>query len=158
LRPLVSTLADVRAIVGTPTYEWDMAAYHVPYPGDEAAREPALGFDVGGSWRLQVTLVRTDPDARSLYPLSLHDRLLSIHLFPRPGISFAKVVFPASFVRHHVVDADVATDEYRHPSGLVYTIYVGGVPYADYQLGDLIRISYGVSDEAKKPYIRGRSN
>ncbi len=135
-----------------------MAAYHLPYPGDEAAREPALGFDDGGPWRIQVVLVRTDPDARTLYPPSLHDRLLSIHLTPRPGISFAKVVFPASFVKHHVVDGDIAKDEYRHPSGLVYTVYVSGVPYGDYQVGDLIRITYGVSDEVRGKYTRGRSN
>ena len=151
-------MADVRAILGTPTYEWDMAAYHVPYPGDEAAKEPVLGFDDGGPWKIQVHLVRTDAAARSLYPASLHDRLLSIDLTPRPGISFAKVVFPASFVKRHVVDAELAWDEYRHPSGLVYEIYTSSAPYGELRPGDLTRISYGVSDRARQAHGGDRSN
>src|SRR5262245_9309150 len=98
LRPLESTMADVRAILGTPAYEWDMANYHVPYPGDEHAKKPVLGFDDGGPWKIQVYLVRTDNAARALYPASLHDRLLSIDLIPRHRVSFAQVLFPHSFV------------------------------------------------------------
>lgn len=158
LRPLVSTLADVRAILGTPTYEWDMTNYHVPYPGDKAAKEPILGFDDGGPWRIQVRLVRTDEDARSLYPASLRDRLLSIFLIPTQRVPFGQVVFPRSFVKRHVVDGDLAWDEYHHPSGLTYQVYSAHAPYADYQAGDLTGITYGVSDEAKRAHRGDRSN
>jgi hypothetical protein len=166
LRPLESTFADTRAILGKPTQEWDDTNFDdesVPYPGDEAAKEPRLRFDDGGLWIIEVQLVRTDEAARSVYPAALHDRLLSVALIPRHKTSFARVAFPPSFVKSHFVDRgyhEFAWDEYRHASGLAYYICTSSTPSSEVQPGDLFRIIYGVSDQARKAHgaVNGRGH
>jgi hypothetical protein len=154
----VSTIADVRATLGKPTLEWDEVIFDEPYPGDEAAKEPVLAFD-DGPWRIEVRFVRTDETARSVYPASLHDRLLSVDLLPLRSISFARIAFPPSFVKHHVkVGHGFAWNEYRHPSGLAYYVCTSSTPSDEIRPGDLISISYGVSDQARKAHGADRSN
>src|SRR5215831_12075374 len=64
LRPLVSTAADVRRVLGTPTDQGDMAHYGEPYPGDARAEAPVLAFDGGPHWQVIVYFVKSDARAR----------------------------------------------------------------------------------------------
>jgi hypothetical protein len=148
LRPMVSTVADVRRVLGTPTEESDMAHYGDPYPGDAKAVAPELTFDDGPDWEILVHLARSGARAREFDP-SVPARLLSIDLVPKHRRSFANVTFPASFRKRHVNAEGAAWDEYADGSGLVYEVYTTPTLYGDEQPGDLSRISYGASDQLK---------
>src|SRR5262245_24647322 len=97
LHPLVSTSADVRRVLGTPSDESDIARYGKPYPGDDRALAPVLTFDGGPDWEILVYFVKSDARARESLSESVSDRLLSIDLLPKHPRSFAQVVFPSSF-------------------------------------------------------------
>jgi len=68
---------------------------------------------------------------------------------PRHRVPMDQVTFPPGFEKQHVVAADAAWDVYRHPSGLAYEVYTTRTPYGGDRPGDLNRISYGPSDDAK---------
>jgi len=144
LRPLVSTSADVRRALGTPTDESDIAHYGEPYPGDDEAVAPVLTFDGGPDWEILVYLVKSDARARESLSESVRDLLLSIDLLPKHRRPFANVAFPAPFRKKYVVAADAAWDEYSDGSGLLYQVYTTRTPYGDEEPGDLNRISYGL--------------
>jgi hypothetical protein len=148
LTPLVSTIADVRKVLGPPQDEHDLAAYTKPYPGDTAAQQPVLSYELNDEWELLVYFVSTRgcdcPKLRKAQP----DRLYSLELIPRRHLPFGKIVFPAPFKKRKVQAVDAAWDEFADGTGLVYEIYTSKTPYGGDVPGDLNRIVYGPSDEA----------
>jgi hypothetical protein len=154
LRPLVSSAADVRRVLGAPTEELDIGHYGDPYAGDSKAVAPVLTFDGRPDWEIVVYFVRSDSHARESLSESVRDRLLSIDLVPKRRRSFAGVALPQSFRKRHVIAADAAWDEYADGSGLAYLVYTSRTPYGDEQPGDLSRIVYGASDQLKGKYGR----
>src|SRR5271157_3714124 len=50
LRPLISTMADVRRVLGKPDEAVDITQYTQPYPGDDTAKEPVWTYHVNQSW------------------------------------------------------------------------------------------------------------
>src|SRR5258708_24044267 len=158
LRPLASTAAEVRAALGTPIGARDIAAYPDPYPGDDRAKQPVLTFDGGPDWEILVYFVRSSLPVLREYPEALYDKLFSIDLVPRHRVPMGQITFPPGFEKQHIVAADAAWDVYRHPSGLAYEVYTTRTPYGGHQPGDLNRISYGPSDQARIPSAVRRSN
>jgi hypothetical protein len=149
LRPLASTATEVRAALGTPIDTRDIAAYLDPYPGDDRAKQPVLTFDGGPDWEILVYFVRSSLPVLREYPEALYDKLFSIDLVPRHRVPMGQITLPPGFEKQHIVAADAAWDVYRHPSGLAYEVYTTRTPYGGHQPGDLNRISYGPSDEAR---------
>lgn len=146
LIPLESTLADVREVLGEPDEARDLANYVKPYPGDHAAIQPVLRYELSDEWSLLVYLVKSDLSVSHDYPAQVQDKLLSLDLIPKSPRSFADVEFPARWTRRKVVAADAGWFEYSDGSGLRYQIYTSDTPHGDDGIGDLNRISYGPSD------------
>jgi hypothetical protein len=153
LQPLVSTMADVRRVLGAPTEASDMSHFTKPYPGDAAAKEPVFTYDLGQDWQMLVYFVRYcfDDDGPTL-PRSMDDRLCSIDLVPKKRAPFANIKFPPVFAKKHVTAFDGAWDEFADGSGLVYAVYSTRSQYGDRRAGDLFRIKYGASTEALARY------
>jgi hypothetical protein len=139
LVPLESTLADVRRELGDPTEARDLDQYMKPYPGDDAAIQPVLVYDISSEWNLLVYLVRSDLSVRDKYPAEVHDKLLSIELVPDQDLPFSTEFSPAWRSRE-VMAADAGWTTWADGSGLEYQIY---------RNGNLNRIVYGPSDEQK---------
>ena len=156
LEPLVSTMADVRRVLGKPRDARDVSQYTKPYPGDTAAKKPVFTYDLDGDWEVLVYFVRYCFYEGPALPASLGDRLFSIGLLPKKRIPFDRVEFPTAFKKNHVSAADAAWDVFADGSGLVYEVYTTKTPYGSKQPGDLNRISYGPSAEALRQYAVGR--
>jgi hypothetical protein len=155
LEPLVSTMADVRRLLGDPTDARDVSQYTKPYPGDAAAKEPVFTYDdVDNDWEILIYFVRYCFYDGPAVPASLGDRLCTIDLLPKKRIAFDKIEFPTAFKKHHVTAVDAAWDEYSDGSGLVYQVYTTRTPYGNKQPGDLFRITYGPSLETLSRYAR----
>ena len=148
LRPLESTMADVRRVLGKPADERDVSQYTKPYPGDAAAKRPVFRYDLDQDWELLVYFVRYCFYDGPAVPASLDDRLCTIDLVPKKRIPFGGIEFPAAFKKKHVTAVDADWDEFRDGSGLVYEVYTTRTPYGNQQVGDLNRIVYGPSSEA----------
>jgi hypothetical protein len=138
LVPLESTLADVRRVLGEPSDARDLDRYVAPYPGDDAAIQPVLTYDISNEWNLLVYLVRSDLSVRDDYPAEVHDKLLSIDLVPDRDLPFA-VEFSSDW-RSRKVLAAASWTTWADGSGLEYQVYGNG---------NLNRIVYGPSDEQK---------
>jgi hypothetical protein len=143
LVPLKSTIAEVRALLGQPRESTDLSDYFSPYPGDERAGAPLLEYSWRPEWDVYIYFVTRDEAGRPGQTHGLGGRVRSIELIPRKRPSFAKVVFPSTFVKHHVIAADAAWDEYSDAWGLTYAVYSGRPAHVDASRGDLNRIIYG---------------
>jgi hypothetical protein len=138
LVPLESTLADVRRVLGPPSDERDIAAYTAPYPGDDAAAQPVLTYDVSPQWDLLVYLVRSNLSVNDRYPTALQDKLLSLELVPDHDLPFSTDALAHERWRsREVMAADAGWTTYEDGTGLAYEVYDGG---------ELNRIIYGASD------------
>lgn len=145
LVPLESTLADVRRVLGEPTDARDIAHYVKPYPGDDAAEQPVLTYDISPEWQLLVYLVKTNMSVRDKYPDHVQDKLLSLDLVPKHEHQFTGS-FSERWTVKKVRAADAGWLEYSDGSGLVYQVYTSKTPHGGDEPGDLNRISYGPSD------------
>ena len=148
LEPLVSSMADVRRVLGSPTKVHDISHYAKPYPGDAFAQEPVFTYDTDEDWKILVYFVRYCSYDGPDLPESMGNRLCTIELLPKKRISFKKVVFPSGFKKRNVTGVYGNWDEYKDGTGLAYAVYTGPTTYGDEQPGDLNRIRYGPSDEA----------
>jgi hypothetical protein len=152
LEPLVSTMADVRRILGEPNEAHDVSQFTKPYPGDAVAKRPVFTYELDNDWQILIYFVRYCFYEGPALPASLDDRLCTIDLVPKKRIPFGKVEFPAAFKKQNVTAVDAAWDEYADGSGLVYEVYTTKTPYDNKQPGDLNRITYGPSDETIRKY------
>lgn len=144
LEPLVSTMDNVRKVMGRPDEANDNAAYTRPYPGDAAAQEPVFRYRLSRQWDVLFYFATSCP--WKLHPDVPRNRLCSIDLIPRKRVSFRAVHFSPVFAKRHVTAVDAAWDEYSDGTGLRYEIYTTKPPYGVEIPGDLDRISYGPGD------------
>lgn len=152
LEPLISTMADVRRVLGEPAEAHDVSQYTKPYPGDAAAKQPVLTYNLDDDWRVLVYFTRYCFYDGPPLPTSLDDRLCTIDLIPKKPISFGAVAFPPIFKKKNVTAIDAGWDQYTDGSGLVYEVYTTKAPSGSKQAGDLNRIKYGPSDAAIRKY------
>jgi hypothetical protein len=141
LEPLVSTMNDVRRVLGNPPEANDMSVYTEPYPGDEKAKEPVFVYKADKKWEVVVYFTRY---------CSYHcpkdvprDRLCSIDLIPINRIKFDATKLSSAFEKKHVEGIDAKWDEYSDGTGLHYEVYTTRPQYGKELPGDLSRISYG---------------
>ncbi len=146
LVPLESTLADVRRVLGEPSEARDLAHYVAPYPGDDAAIQPVLTYEISLEWTLLVYLVKSNLSVSHKFPAQVQDKLLSIDLVPKSPRSFGNVRFPEQWKSHKVRAADAGWLTFQDGSGLEYQVYTTKTPHGDEGFGDLNRVSYGPSD------------
>jgi hypothetical protein len=145
LVPLVSTMADVRSVMGKPLEANDLSQFTKPYPGDAAAKEPVFTYNYNNDWQILVYFVKYCFCGAPHLPHALGDRLCSIDLIPKKRMSFEGVKFSTLFKKTHIIAADAAWNEYADGSGLFYEVYTTRTPYGNERPGDLNRISYGPS-------------
>ena len=143
LKPLVSSMEDVRKLLGQPQEEEDVSQFTKPYPGDREAKQPVFTYRITPDWEMLVYFCK--------YCFHSHpsgvagDRLCSIDLIPMRRIPFRSIKFPSAFRKKHVDAVDAGWDEYSDGSGLRYEVYASRPPYGNQKPGDLYRISYGPS-------------
>jgi hypothetical protein len=152
LRPLLSTMADVRRVLGEPSEAHDVSQYTKPYPGDRLAKKPVLTYELDADWQIIVYFAKYCFYEGPALPASLDERLCSIDLVPKKQINFSSIEFPVAFRKNHITAKDAAWDEYSDGSGLVYEVYTTGTRYGGKQAGDLNRIKYGPSAEDIRKY------
>lgn len=136
LTPLVASKADIIERLGPPKPDFhgldiepDLLVYK--------AQEP---------WELLIYLVSADYGMTREFPESLHARLGSMELVPKEeGPQFGAVAIPGSFTRKTVVAADAGWVDFRHGSGVTYSVYGD-----DSGLGRINRISVGPNDCQRK--------
>ncbi len=137
LTPALSTIADVRALLGNPENATDLANGADPYPGDEHVTSVVFTYSrLMRGWDVLIYL-RNSCGGGAEIP-----RLCSVDLLPHKRTPFAQVKFPDDFVKKHVTAVDAAWDEYSDGSGLRYEVYSTKTPYGNQLPGDLNRISY----------------
>lgn len=141
LEPLVSTMKDVRRVLGNPQEANDVSVFTEPYPGDDRAKEPVFQYKLNEKWEALVYFTRYCFHQRPKEVAG--DRLCSIDLIPLIRVSFDATKLPETFRKKHVVGVDAAWDEYSDGTGLRYEVYTTRPPYGNKQPGDLYRISYG---------------
>ena len=152
LKPLISTMDDVRRVLGNPSEARDTSQYTKPYPGDALAKKPVFTYELDADWQVLVYFAKYCFYEGPELPASLNDRLCTIDLLPKKRIAFDRIQFPTAFKKNHVAAADAAWDEYADGSGLVYEVYTTRTPYGTKQAGDLNRIKYGPSGDELKKY------
>jgi hypothetical protein len=152
LEPLVSTIADVRRVLGEPKEAHDVSQVTKPYPGDAAAKRPVFTYELNDDWQILIYFVRYCFYEGPALPASLDDRLCSIDLLPKKRLSFEKVVFPPALKKKLETAIHGEWNEYSDGSGLVYEVFTRKTAYGDERPGDLNRIKYGPSDEAISKY------
>jgi hypothetical protein len=98
LIPDVSTMDDVRRLMGDPDDATDMSQYGKPYPGDSSAKQPLFTYRKSmPGWEILVYF--------SSYCFRPHEKdtkqnhVCSIDLIPNKPISFKDVNFPAFFCK-----------------------------------------------------------
>jgi hypothetical protein len=151
LRPLVSSMHDVRQILGPPLEANDLSHYSAPYPGDDKAAAPVFTYAMNADWEILIYFV-SDCGYRFSPTEISGDRLCTFELVPKKHLSFRDMAFPQTFDRRHVDGADAGWDEYRDPDGLAYDVYTTHTPYGGSKPGDLNRIIYGPADEDLKKF------
>ena len=145
LKPLVSSMKDVRDVLGEPQEASDVSQFTTPYPGDAEAKKPVFTYKINDEWEALVYFCKYCFHSR---PKDIPgDRLCSIDLIPTRRISFKSVKFPPVFKRRHIQAVDAAWDEYSDGIGLRYEVYTTRTPYGKQKPGDLNRISYGPPPE-----------
>jgi hypothetical protein len=136
LVPSVSTIADIRRLLGNPDHA--TSAHPIAtYPGDSRVNSAVLVFArLMQDWDVLIYVSKTCDKAQV-------PRLCSVDLLPKKRIPFGQVTFPSAFTRRHAENADAGWDEYSDGSGLRYEVYTTKPPYGKQLPGDLSRISYG---------------
>jgi hypothetical protein len=141
LTPLVSSMKNVRQVLGNPDEVKDVSAYTEPYPGDEKASEPVFTYKFSDDWELLVYFAKycfhEVPEGTPA------DKLCSLDLVPRKRIVFDVSRLPNTFVKTHIEAVDAGWDEYSDGTGLRYEVYTTHTQYGSEKPGDLNRISYG---------------
>lgn len=133
VRPLVTTEADVRSLLGEP--------------------DPVL-FDGGPDWEFIIYYWSGGTCDGRPYPETLIGKVASIEIIPRAPLSFAKVTFPSVFRKsdlHSSHDPVGSWDVYSDGSGLQYQIYRQASSDGKIRAHDLKSIVYGPSSET---YVR----
>jgi hypothetical protein len=157
IKPLVSTMGDVRRILGEPTEAHDVAAFTKPYPGDSVAKQPVFSYYLNSDWQLLVYFVKYCFQGYVPLPASLDDKVCSIDLLPRKPRHFQQIKFPSVFISKPVKAYHGAWIEYSDRKGLVYNITTQPGSYdKESKLGDLDRIVYTASDALFKEYSERR--
>jgi|ERR1035438_1995984 hypothetical protein len=137
LTAAVSTIADVRALLGNPDNATDLADAADPYPGDEHVTSVVFTYSrLMHGWDVLIYLRNSCGGIET-------PRLCSVDLLPHKRTPFAQVKFPNEFVGKHISAVDAAWEEYVDGSGLRYEVYSTKTPYGNRLPGDLNRISYG---------------
>ncbi|HEY0429555.1 MAG TPA: hypothetical protein VGC76_17375 [Pyrinomonadaceae bacterium] len=152
LEPLISTMADVRKILGKPSEANDVSQFTKPYPGDDKAKQPVFTYNLSSEWQVLIYFVKYCFQGYVPLPDSLDNKLCSIDLIPRKRLSFKDVIFPSVFKNKEESGADAAWIEYSDGTGLFYDVYTTRTAYGDEIPGDLNRIVYTASDETFKKY------
>ena len=152
LEPLVSTMADVRRILGEPSEANDVSQYTKPYPGDDKAKQPVFIYELNSDWQILVYFVKYC--FQGYVPLSdeLDNKLCSIDLIPKNRVPFQSVVFSDVFKKKDVRAVDGAWTEYSDGTGLFYEVYAVPGPYGKEKKGDLNRIVYTASNKTFENY------
>jgi hypothetical protein len=143
LTPLVSTMADVRTVLGQPDEESDFSQFTKPYPGDTAAVSPVFTYELNSDWQLLVYFVKYSMCECPNLQKTRGDLLFSLELLPKKPLSFKQVTFPPVFKPQAVTAVDARWNEFSDGTGLAYEIYTSKTPYGHEQPGDLNRIVYG---------------
>jgi hypothetical protein len=143
LKPLVSSMNDVRQALGNPDEANDVSAYTEPYPGDEKALKPVFKYKFGDDWQLFVYFAKYC--FHEVPRGTPQDKLCSLDLVPRKRIVFDVSQLPKTFVKTHIEAVDAGWDEYSDRTGLRYEVYTTHTQYGSENPGDLNRISYGPS-------------
>lgn len=151
LRPLESSISDVRRILGDPSESTDLSHYLDPYPGDDRAEAPVFTYQMNPRWEILVYFVKDCGYRFGPSDIS-GDRLCTIELIPKKSLSFRKVAFSPVFAKRHVDGADAGWDEYYDANGLAYHVYSRRTPYGGHLPGDLNQIVYGPSDDDLKKF------
>ena len=147
LEPLVSTMADVRKLLGDPSEANNVSQFTKPYPGDETAKYPVFTYDIDPDWEILVYFVKYCFQGYVPLPDSLDNKLCSVDLIPKKWVPFQNTIFPSVFKEKSVKAIDGAWKEYADGSGLVYEVYTIPGPYSTKKSGDMFRIVYTASDE-----------
>lgn len=143
LKPLVSSMRDVRRVLGNPDEANDVSAYTKPYPGDEKVLKPVFKYKFGDDWQLLVYF--TKYCFHEVPKGTPADRLCSLDLVPQKPIAFDVSKLSIAFARTHVKAVDAEWDAYSDGTGLEYDVYSTHTQYGPEKPGDLNRISYGPS-------------
>lgn len=151
LTPLISSISDVRRVLGPPKKTIDIAHYFDSYSDDNRAIAPLFIYPMDGDWQIFAYLGKHCGYQSSSLPFP-ENRLCTIELLPKRHRSFHNLSFPPVFLKRHVNGADAAWDEYRDSEGLAYEVYTTRTPYGGDVPGDLSRIVYGPSDEELKKF------
>ena len=137
LTPSVSTISDVRQLLGKPDNATDLRHPVGAYPGDEKTDSVVFTYArIMPGWDVLIYIATSCGDKK-------RPALCSIDLVPRRSVPFGKVEFPPAFTKKHINAADASWDEYQDDSGLSYEVYTSKTPYGITRPGDLNRISYG---------------
>lgn len=153
LEPLVSTMKDVRKVLGEPSEANDVSQYTKPYPGDDKAKQPVFTYELNSDWQVLVYFVKYCFQGYVPLPDELDNKLCSIALIPKKPISFQSEIFPDIFKKKDVTAIHGAWIEYTDGTGLIYEIYTRPSPYDnESKSGDLNRVVYTASDETFKKY------
>ena len=156
LEPLISTMADVRKVLGEPSEANDTSQFTKPYPGDDKAKQPVFTYKLNSDWEVLVYFVKYCFHGYFPLPDELDNKLCSIDLVPRKRTPFKSVVFPQVFKEKDVGAVDGAWTEYSDKTGLFYEVYTNPGPYGDEKPGDLNRIVYTASDETFKNHSENK--
>jgi hypothetical protein len=149
LTPLVSTVADVRNVMGEPRTEYDATNYAV----DATAKQPSLLYDIDPDWEILFEFVKSDRSIPEALRNAVPNRLYKISLIPKKPISFKTISFPATMKKTEVRTAHAVWNEHADGSGLSYHVTISQARHGTEVLGRLHRIVYGPSDETIKRVI-----
>jgi hypothetical protein len=153
LEPLVSTMADVRKVLGEPSEANDVSQYTKPYPGDDKAKQPVFTYELNSDWQVLIYFVKYCFQGYVPLPDEFDNKLCSIDLIPKKRVPFKEIVFPDVFNKKDVSAIHGAWTEYSDGTGLFYEIYTKPGPYdKESKPDDLNRIVYTASDETFKKY------
>jgi hypothetical protein len=137
LAPFVSSMADVRKVLGDPS-------------GDYGS---VIRYQLNDDWELFVYSVKARSYDDPQFPESLNDRVYTFDLIPKKRTPFGNMQFLGIFTKKRVVAVDAAWFEYSDGTGLSYEVYTSPGPYDKEKPGDLSRIVYGPSDDEIKTAI-----
>lgn len=140
--PLVSTVADVRKILGDPAEAEEN--YGHPYPGDAMAKRPLFIYQPDKHWKVLIYFVDTYLE-EGKYPPALRDRVLSVDFISVDPLPFSQIKLASAFKKNATRGADASWNEFADGTGLTYGIYTSWTPFGNTKPGDLERVSYGAS-------------
>ena len=93
--PLVSTMADVRKLLGDPAEAGDLTKYGEPYPGDGEAAQPLFCYRRDPRWQVLIYFVGANlKDGINQYPAALRGRVVSVDFIPAEPLPFRQIELP----------------------------------------------------------------